>query len=375
MCCIYRYPAVASNLTSTLARANAGSGLRILRLPSSTLTPSTTYAITLTLTNFLGGTAIASGSIVVEAGGSIPSVAILPRTLTILRSTGLEMFADVTLPSCASIPTLSFKWSLNGVALPSSTTGTDTRYLRLPAHSLSSGAAYTIRVNVSDMVNASNTATASLTVLPSPLVVTLRGGSVSAIGVNRLLTLDASDSYDPDVAGSPTSAGLNFTWGCIQGGSEFGKACQLNATFSSTAVQQLGRLVPGIYIFTVAGRKGSRTASATRTVKVVTTPIPYVTIMPMEGNASRISSGVKLTLLGTATMNRSETDSPDLSFAWSIRRGSFQDGKSLTDVSRSVTIGGSYDFGQSSTLTLPRYVIDFCIAAATGPRSSFECLD
>jgi hypothetical protein len=90
-----------------------------------------------------------------------------------------------------------------------------------------------------------NNASVTLTIITTrdALVAVVKGGHERVVGTSfpRVLRLDGSASFDRDDRASG-SEGLQFQWGCVKTGREYGKPCGVgfNASQSRLAVRNLG---------------------------------------------------------------------------------------------------------------------------------------
>ena len=335
-----------SNMTAYInSSINTGSGTSKLAIPATYVSLGT-YTFYLTLTNFLGSSATSSGAAVMVSGTPIPSVSITPSSYSMYSSQSLALYAKASLPSCASGASYSYTW--REATGKYTSTAVDPRYFRLAAYTLSPGTYY-FRVNVTTSSNASNSQLATVTVERSALYVTIAGGD-KVIASTRSLILDASSSYDPD-ASSLGSAGLNYTWSCLLDGSNYGSSCGLSSPISSIAKPTIGTLSASTYVFTVKGSawKGSRTATSSVTVTVLSSNPPYVTTTLSVTNSSKVNPQAKLYIAGSIVDSRS---SGSFNYSWTLQTGTLASGGSLSS-SASTTTSGTVTVTSSSGITAP----------------------
>lgn len=293
------------------------------------------YQLYVSLLNFLGTRSISSALTVTVSGTAIPTVKLLPSTITIFRSQAVSLFAAVTVPACSGATTYRFRWRESTGRIASTTA--DPRSWRVAGGTLTAGVTYTVRVNVTDSRNQSNTASATIVVQRSPLTVSIQGGD-RALPAARSLTLDASSSLDPDrpLLGS---AGLNYTWTCIRGGTRYGADCGLG-TLSRSAVVSLGTMAEGIYIFSLTGRTfDGRSASASVTVTAVASEPPYASLNALAGDSAKVNPAAKFFVSATIWDGRT---SGNLSWAWTLEAGTLSGGASLQSIASSATSGKYY---------------------------------
>jgi hypothetical protein len=236
------------------------------------------YAVTLSLTNFLGVTSSEVFTLT-KLSLPVPTVEIDGGSFhTAFRSDGVSLTAKASAPSCVVLDSMrvTYSWRINGQALDNHNIAVGPTKLKLPALSsfLVSGATSTITAIVEDSNGGSNSATASLIVLSSPLSPVIGGGD-RTVGFDSGLSLDASGSLDPDNETAP----MQYTWSCSPLMST-APDCGPEATQAAvTANQGLGMALltlPGgslasdsKFLWEVRVSKDSRVASAGVTVTVV----------------------------------------------------------------------------------------------------------
>lgn len=180
------------------------------------------------LCNFLGSCGEAD-IVVTVVESDVPTVTIMgPAVVTVSRSSGISLTANVGPISCNSSSAtsramLQYRWSLfqgsTQLLMPQSTSN-QVNIFALPPLSLSLNSFYTISIQTINTITfLTSTASVRVYVQSSPLVIILAGGSQRSLPVGTNATLDASASYDPDQAvgpGSRNSLLLFFKWECVQ---------------------------------------------------------------------------------------------------------------------------------------------------------------
>ncbi|XP_061564100.1 polycystin-1 [Cololabis saira] len=120
----------------------------------------------------------------------------------------------------------------------------------------------------------------NITVVHSPLVAFIKGGSHRLWSGTRDLFLDGSESHDPDMEPGEDDA-LQYHWAfVIKNSTESPLLKQLMGSFSRRITVPSSHLQPGaVYVFTLTVHKtGRRPASANQTVTVTAAPVLHVTV-------------------------------------------------------------------------------------------------
>lgn len=249
----------ASNIAAFLNQ-NASTGNSIVFVPASLLN-STTYVIRLQLTNFLGGTGSTSVTVVVVEDTTAPTVQIRgERNRVITADTSLTLFGSATLPVCASRTTLQFEYIVttdgNSTGIVSQSSAP--RNFLAREFTFTATESYVITLVVTTGTGATGQQSVNLYIDNGEVVALVQGGATKSAPLDRVLTLDASPSYDENLADGGEDT-LTFTWTCVIGsqGPEFGNECGLfsdGATSVSGAVLTIEENTMGLnatYIFTV----------------------------------------------------------------------------------------------------------------------------
>lgn len=281
----------------------------MITIPPNALYEGVTYTLTLTVTNFLSGTASTSASFFYGGAPSTPSVTILGAgERTLATSDVLSLIANASLSRCQSVANLStslnISWTVQQESslVSLSSTSKNPRTFSLPKYSLSAGSTYVFTVYVSTAVAPRATAFASVRVYvsSSPIVAQLSGGDERSISNNTWL--DASSSYDPDVASAQRSS-LRYTWSCtLLTLSRFGEDCSATLrghTNSSTVMVVYNTLTSGLryqYSVQVTSLDGKKTSSASTVInKLNQTTISSTVSLSTDRSIINSGSNIQLT--------------------------------------------------------------------------------
>jgi len=220
--------------TDILAQLNSYGKSTVVRqsIPQN-LIGGGTYTIGLTVQNFLGEASSSSTSFSLDSNPNLPLTNILgPDTVPILPGSVLTLYTVTTQPTCAeATSSLSYVWTVeaDGVVLDIPTqSSSPTKYL-LSEYSLTANTVYTITYTVTASatdLNAEISATDTVTVNvgSGDLIPVIAGGTTRQLSTIEPFTLDASGSYDENVAvGNEV---LFFQWSCtIQTTTRFNEDC------------------------------------------------------------------------------------------------------------------------------------------------------
>jgi hypothetical protein len=205
---------LTQNLT-TILRANKN-GMP-LTISSTLFTMSTEYQIYLTLVNFLGMPSSSFKSII-KIDSNIPVVSIVgSSTMNVMPKDQLSVRAAI---KSASISSLSVSWKiyLNEVEqLRLTSIAKDRSLYKLDSYSLKSGYQYVVELTVSNSTSLfESTNSVTVNVLRSDLIALIDGPNKRSCYIGEPLTLDASNSHDPDYAlTDPRAFELKFSWNCM----------------------------------------------------------------------------------------------------------------------------------------------------------------
>ena len=183
-------------------------------VPSHLLTHGSIYTFQVKLCNFLGACGSTFRS-VAAVSFPVPRLSLLGEPVrTVSKSVMLSVDSSVTLSACSSpLTTISYSWgisfangSVSSIGLKS--ISRDPSKFILPAYSLQAGASYTVTLTLSG-----TSASVGIIVAAGNVQSMISGGLVRSMREQTTLTLDASQSYDEDVATlTGVRAGLRFAW-------------------------------------------------------------------------------------------------------------------------------------------------------------------
>lgn len=270
----------------------------------------------------------------------------------------------------------SFAWvvSVGGKQVP---LGAESRALTstlaLPAGTLPGNATATLSLSVcyagtNDRASCGEAAT-TLDVKHTPLVAVLTGANTtvgsSVSGANTTTgggsaLLDASASFDPD--NEPDA--LGFAWSCA---TPAGAACPRAVAFTPGApAQRLSGLPPGAYVVTVAVTKGTRRATATGTLTVLSGPAGPALAVAEQPLGTASSSLPVLLVVNISSPN------PPVSSTWSLASGPAQ--PALTPPAVLTPLANTSALLVNGGFLLPgaTYVFRLNASDALGGRSSVD---
>jgi len=195
------------NLVALVAQTNGS----VLSIPNNQLTPGTTYNLTVTLCNFLGGNASKELSFYVSTE-AIPSL-LLSAPSSIYVYDSLEVMAEAEATICNDSTTvsstLSYTWKVLGESEIVSTSANPTLF-KTGAYSFKSLQTYVIRATVTDSLGFQNSEDVSVNVKQGELLAILVGGD-RTIGTGASLVINGQASTDLDSSNGNTS-GVSFHW-------------------------------------------------------------------------------------------------------------------------------------------------------------------
>jgi hypothetical protein len=290
-----------------------------LPVPNTVLTRGFTYAIKVTLCNFLMACGSATKSVLVsESTASVPVVTIAGQpTRTMYRAESLSVAADAYTQSCDGVKSsagLQYSWAvtqqLPGASTSANvtlrTTSQSPAVYKLLPFTLSVGSAYTITASVISTPSGKRSSAAfQVRVLQSQLVAVLKGGSTRYSTVGAVLTLDASSSYDKDYPQvSLASGAVSYTWSCLTVAPTLsaecavtlvdpgpGHASRINVTSTYMALNSTS-------VVSVTVSDGSRSSTAQVRIIILQAPSPRLSITAV-GSTDNVNTGKPFTLLGS----------------------------------------------------------------------------
>jgi hypothetical protein len=265
---------VAATGTAAISYQWNKNGLPIVGATATTLTVlNTTLAdagtYTVTVSNVCG--AVSSFGAVVTIAGDPPSISSQPQSQTVKENTNNVVFSV----SAAGVPGVTYQWTFNGVAIAGATSPT---YL-IPLVSTSHAGSYA--VIVSNALGSVTSASAVLTVLTLPTVVT----QPLSQNVNH------GNGFSLSVSATGTSP---FTYQWSKNGIPIAGATSSLLTVSSTTIAD-----GGAYTVTVGNVCGTVNSSIAN-VAVIGTP-PAILGHPQSQNVKAGSAVVSFNVVATGT--------------------------------------------------------------------------
>ena len=190
-------------------------------IPANLLIVNVTYTFSLTVTNFLLGSA--SGSKYVTIVDSIiPSVTILgPDTVSLTRNNPLSLDGTGFIRTCNGTyktKGLNVTWDIQegGHSLGLKSIGDNPFAFKLNPYTLTTEYSVILTMTSVETRKASS-ATVKVVILPGALQARISGGKVQTVKYEGTAIIDASLSLDEDLNGvTGVDADLQFDWQCIQ---------------------------------------------------------------------------------------------------------------------------------------------------------------
>jgi len=250
------------------------------------LVAGSSYTISVTMCNFLGGCASNTAFMQVASASSVPVVSFQGGTAQSVNTGDPVLVAlrayTSTCAGATSSANLTYRWSVyqfGEYEVPSLVSqSVDPKKFKLPGYSLEPGTWYSVRVQVTHTVGGVSSdafATMTLSVERGSLVPVIVGGAQQSLRLGELLELDGSQSYDQDIQGQLGSAldDVEYTWACVQLEPVYSTACPFE--LASKAIDGSVGIVDARNVSSGAGSKArvsltaaSETRSATREVEL-----------------------------------------------------------------------------------------------------------
>jgi len=269
-----------------------------LALDGSLLEADAPYNFSLTVTNFFGASHTAY-YVVERSALALPEIKIVAKGVDIESasvSDSFDLTTEVTFYSeCVPPGATVFSWSVDNGDVPLNLKTIDKRTLHVDANSLPGDEEITFTVQVYKSSDPTKIATASITVVTfsTPLVAIIRGGAEMTVGRDSgTLTIDGSDSYDPDAV----AFDMTYTWTCLQETDNTacysfmaGEEGNLFPSSTSSAVLNFDAMnmqADKTYLFTFTISKLTRQASASVRISAVSGNPPQVIVELENGDSS-----------------------------------------------------------------------------------------
>ncbi|XP_071845132.1 uncharacterized protein [Apostichopus japonicus] len=298
-----------------------------LELNGSLIDVDTDYTFSVTITNFLGGSTLASITLRRSAEPT-PDVVVNALGIDInnaLVSKSFVLQADVFFSECVPPGATAYLWSVDNAAVVLSLKK-NSRRLYVAANSLPGGTSvtFTVRAYKETVPDSYAEESITITTLYSDLEAVIAQGQFITVGRDSGdLELDGSLSYDPD----NEAVDATYEWLCEQitdntacwsyKSGHTGETVLTNANPTDSVLTfdaaHLG--ASKIYFFTLTVRKGLRTATSSIFVSPVAGAPPKVSIAPLTGAVSSDEVlSIRATILHTTalsevTWSTTDTDS------------------------------------------------------------------
>eukprot|EP01041_Mallomonas_annulata_P002535 gene2535-4943_t len=273
------------------------------------------YLFRLNLINFLGKSSSQSVIVSVNFTSSTqrydPQVSILGSPFrTITTSQTFSALATAILPSCASVTSLNYKWSIykNYVFMNNIVSSSkDPKKIIIEPYTLNTFSEYQIVVNVTtNNNNGYGIAIIQVYIKEGNIFATIAGGTNRYVSNLLPVYLDASKSTDEDIRPNYPQS-ISFQWNCANfSSSGLGVNCEsvFNGSMNKAQVSlYTDRLLPNInYIFFVTVSSGKRYQSASVVIKFIPENNAKVSII---SSFTRFNPNNKLKLFSNITSSNS----------------------------------------------------------------------
>ena len=307
--------------------------------------------ISLSVTNYFGGSATASIKFTIQKLINIPSVSIVGSSLVSLaRNVPLQLISSCSVTSCAGVSNvaLNYDWKVyQGLQQISQLTNVakDVRQFKLNGYGLNLNQEYTFQVTCSLKNDSStySTAAVAVNVISSGVTSVIVGGSLRTVNIASGFVIDGSNSQDldfPAISSSysgPTRS-VSFSWSCLEFYPNYGSACGVNLPNSS--IVHFGKynsscmacLKPNKqYMFTlVVTNSAGSTAKSTTTISTSIMDTPVIT---MSSAALKYNIDNKIILSGQVQ------GLSDFQVVWSYNGGVLPSNWALTATQKNFSTG------------------------------------
>ena len=289
---------------------------------------STTYFISLTLTNFLGQSSRANTLFTIDAIRNLPILNILQSNeISVNVSSSLTVRTSVQRSSCAENYAVSYQWfiyDINNKAIDFKQLSNDPAILLLSPYALVGGQIYTVFVYATASATqnygeVTTSALSTINVRNSNLKANINGGYQRIVVPQSELQLDATSSIDMNIQNQKSSV-LLYSWSCsVASISNYGENCNYLYQVSNVGILVYNGLdlIYGtiyqftVYVSTLDGRSDSTSVLITRSEpgSDTTAVIPTTSILLV----SKVNANERISLDGHISA------SYGLSSNWSAR--------------------------------------------------------
>ena len=300
-------------------------------IPARLLLRGGTFALTAKLCNFLGACGSGSAAVLVSPIEDLVPIVTIPgqRYRTTTSSTPLILSADARVVQCNAMEVrsgLRYTWTVFDENIASTTLSSesaDPSKFRLSAHRLTPLHYYEIQLQVLYIPSAQVTRTSVFVfVEQSELRAVLKGGSSRMVAVGNTVRIDASASYDEDIPDATgVTAGLYFTWACVQIKPTFSATCPLQfATSPTGSTETISITAPGqgaintVSTVTVMVTDATRSSSASVDITIIPSASPIVAITTAAQTVKSIRPENRLRLTGSVQTQQQSS----CSAVWSV---------------------------------------------------------
>ncbi|XP_022107070.1 polycystic kidney disease protein 1-like 2 isoform X2 [Acanthaster planci] len=239
-----------------------------------------------------------------------------------------------------------------------------------------------------------NVAHSYIEVIPAGLVARIRGGSALATGWYSNITLDASDSFDPDQTPDRASLGLSYTWYCRKSNEPFpenmtltphnrlpstggclGKGFLLSQTSTSVVIPAQTLTGNQSYVILLKlSKTGRESAYAEQTIIILLGHPNSIYIRCLMNCGSQLNPSARLVLAGLCP---DCTASTRPSFEWSLRSSNHSTAAPALDWARNTTTGKHHPYlainaGTFSGSSQETYTIHLQMQSRSGSISFAE---
>jgi hypothetical protein len=275
---------------------------------------SAIYIFNIELCNWLGACSGSSASVTV-LNKILPYVSIVGGpTLAATANATIRLSSVAFIASCDgshSTLDLQYAWSIAQVSNRTSasslsvvSTAKDPTKYTLSSFQLTASTIYSVRLTVTSLQSYnSNSATATIRVQSSDVIVIISGGSQQSARAGTDFSIDGSGSYDTGQVNNG-NVGLSYAWQCSQASPTYSRSCPLNSEGGSQSASILVLAVPGSAANTTSTVVLTVTNSivTARSQVSVTAFVPAVPAVTMVTSfASRVSTTAEIVIQGLVT--------------------------------------------------------------------------